>query len=691
MVVPSESSMRWLALLCLAGCSESPAPTAEAASRGEEGSAETSEQRLDDSSEHTSDDDASENAGARDDVEAPEAPRQARCAAPLPIYADGAHAGDVCPADLATRGLTEIDLSDGWVPFIFRDDPSLGEAGHQPYRTIYQALADERLSDVPDEYQSEPYLELFGIQPTLRVILGRLEDEARHACHDAVDDAPLAALSYTLHPWSTERAETVQRKRTAAYLRTRLTREVETRGLPGLDALEGDAQWGAHLERMRRLEAPILAVDAAQAHLVCDGFLNATTVRQNASIFDWRIASALATWQRAHAIVSGGSLDLETRAYLAVDSREMVLRQLLRTLRERVVDATGMIEDGSAAHTWGTVLGRTLDVDAIHFDAGHDAHPAGAPDLVSAATEAAAHALGWEDAALALTSLRAMRDAGHSRVAVRLPTVPSYYAADMPLRAEIDRGDIWYERRGGRVEQRPILTLFADTPEGPVALVRWPTTIGGWKPERTSSGAIGVRYKESYVGPRVWRDVVASPAWMPPPSTPDDELVKRVNGRWVANRALFGPGYRSAYGLAMVVHHRVVPSRDETTEPLFIDQGIRAHGSVSYRSITSGTSHGCHRLYNHLAVRLASFLLRHRTHVRHGSMPVRYGRTAHAHGATVPIRIESRGYRYELVPPVPVEVLEGRVRGRLQQAQTGFRALPSQEAAAAVADAAADE
>ncbi|MCB9600263.1 MAG: hypothetical protein H6724_12070 [Sandaracinus sp.] len=667
-----------IAFLLLA-CSDPPVPEAEASSRPGTPTVETP------------DDEAAE--APRDDVpsDAPP-PRQAACADPLPLYADGARTGDVCESELGARGLTTIDLSDAWVPNLFVDDPALGEAGHQPYADIYRALADERFDDVPDEYESEPNLELFGIQPTFRVLLARLDDETRHACHDAIDDAPLAALTFTLHPWAAaDRETTLSRQRTVAYLRTRLGREAEARGLADLDALEGDPTWGAHLTRMRRLEAPLRAVEAVQAHLVCDGRLTESAARQNAGVFDWRSASALAAWQREHAIVGGGSLDAETRGFVAEDSRELVFRQLLRTLRERVVDATGRLEDGSASHTWGTVLGRMLDVDAIHFDAGRPPLPNGAPDLVAPATEAAARALGLTDPSHARTTLRALRDAGVDRVAVRLPPAPAYDSASMPLRAEIDRGDVWYERRGGRVEQRPVFTLYVDTPEGEVALVRWPTTIGGWKPERAPSGAIGVRYKESYVGPRVWRDVVASPAWLPPSSTPDDELVRRRNGRWVANRGLFGPGYRSAYGLAMLVLHKVYEPRGEETEPTFVDQGIRVHGSVSYRSITSGTSHGCHRLYNHLAVRLAGFMLAHRPHVRHGSIAVRYGRTAHAHGQAIPIRIESRGYRYELTPPVPIEVLEGRVRGRLREAQTGFRALPAREAAEAVAEAAADE
>src|SRR5690606_37647570 len=115
---------------------------------------------------------------------------------------------------------------------------------------------------------------------------------------------------------------------------------------------------------------------------------------------------------------------------------------------------------------------------------------------------------------------------------------------------------------------------------------------------------------------RVWHDVIASPAWLPPPNTPPAELVRREEREWVPNHDLFGPSYRSAYGLVMLMHHEMVERRD--AEPLFRDEGIRTHGSVSYRSILRGTSHGCHRLFNHMAVRLASFVITHRNHVRRG-------------------------------------------------------------------------
>lgn len=127
------------------------------------------------------------------------------------------------------------------------------------------------------------------------------------------------------------------------------------------------------------------------------------------------------------------------------------------------------------------------------------------------------------------------------------------------------------------------------------------------------------------------------------------------------NTALFGPGYRSAYGLTMIVHHRPAGEASGDEEP--VDEGIRVHGSVGYRSILTGTSHGCHRLFNHLAVRLSSFVLAHRRHERRGPIAAFYRREVVHAGRRLVFRIRSRGYRFELTPPIAVDVLEGRVVG----------------------------
>jgi hypothetical protein len=57
------------------------------------------------------------------------------------------------------------------------------------------------------------------------------------------------------------------------------------------------------------------------------------------------------------------------------------------------------------------------------------------------------------------------------------------------------------------------------------------------------------------------------------------------------------------------------------------------------------------------------FLLSHRDHVRHGPEATRYDRIVRF-GGIHRIRVRERGYRIELTPPVPVEVLPGTIRSK---------------------------
>lgn len=560
-----------------------------------------------------------------------------------------------------------IELDDRWAPAIFDEAPELGAAGAQPYRAIYVALADARDDELPADVEPERDLELFGIEPTFRVLRARLGDEARHRCHDAVADAALDALDRTLHASATSLEGQRARVGRVRFARTVLERERAARGLASIEALSEVREARAALAIEHREGPTVDAIAAAQAHLACESLLEA----HEPGVLDARTGAALARYQRRHAIVGLGALDASTRAHMRRDSRELDFLAVLRALRERVVDATGAIEDGSARGAWGTVLGRALDAPEMRTLAGHTPLEDGAPDWISAATEAAAIALGW-------TSPEAARAERPAAVAIRLPDTERPRGRRLELRAVIDRGDVRYERRARPPARRPVLTIYAREGDREVALARWPTTIGGWQPERLTSGRIVMRYKESPVGRRVWRDVVASPAWLPPTTTPDDELVRRVPGLgYLPDTRLVGPGHRSAYGLVMMVHHRPIArtGQDGAIETRLFDEGVRTHGSVSYASILRGSSHGCHRLHNHLAVRLAGFLLAHREHVRHGAEETRYARRVRApDGTTQLLRVRSRGVRYELVPPVEVEVLEGRIIGRLRRAPEG--ALP---------------
>src|SRR5262249_27393498 len=178
--------------------------------------------------------------------------------------------------------------------------------------------------------------------------------------------------------------------------------------------------------------------------------------------------------------------------------------------------------------------------------------------------------------------------------------------------AEIDRGDIWYDDEPPPFRRipvhRPALILYVDDNGTKRPLIRWPTTIGGWADQRMADGDLVQRWKESDVGPRVWRDLYAGPTWLPPPSTPDRDLVKNLynGGHYGLKTEVMGPGPHAAYGMMLLVHHEVIKLKDGTER--FDDNGIGTHGSASVTSIVNGTSHGCHRLYNQLAVPLPPFL-----------------------------------------------------------------------------------
>ncbi len=590
------------------------------------------------------------------------------------VLEDGRRVGFVCAESAARRGLTVLDLTDAWTPFILSDDPSMGETGIQPYGPIFRALADERIAEVPAEHHPERYLELFGIPPTLRVIRERLGDEERHACHAAIDDAPLVAEGPLLRPRGEDLERGRRDARNLSMLDRRLERAAAQRGLASIEELAGQPRWDRVLARRAEVYERVQAIRALQEHLVCDGILSG---RYERGVFDQKTADATELYHRRHVVFSGPLLTSGTRAAAAIDSREADFQALLRVLRERVASATGIIEDGSAAHAWGTVLGRVLDAEQLRADAGRRPAENPAQDLLSPATEAAARALGFTEPARALAALRRFAHNHIRRVAVRMPPLPRYHSADMELRAVIDRGDIRYDwpfrddgsRRPMWVRRRAVITLYARDGEAWKALIRWPTTIGGWNDEEVEAGSTELVYKESPVGPRQWREVVGSPAWIPPPATPDDDLVRRSRGGIEPRYDVLGPGYRSAFGLAMLIHEREQTMHDGETRTF--DEGIRTHGSVAYRSILRGTSHGCHRLHNHLALRLASFVLTHRPHRRVGRIPLVYERELEAYGHEATIEMTSRGYGFELVEPVPVMVTRGHIVGHQRTPLTG--------------------
>ncbi|MCG5051575.1 MAG: hypothetical protein KA712_01320 [Myxococcales bacterium] len=618
---------------------------------------------------------------------APSAPPAAP--APIVIVEAGRVVGPTTPEAAQRDGLTLVDLSDEWLPHVFSEAPETP----QPLRPYLIDLANGRLrsGSAYARAREDRTFEAFGISPSLNVLRRRLADRKRHACHDRVKDAVLEELSpkNVIPP---EEPEKVPNPDPATVSETPMILTGRTISPRSLTALE------------------TRAVVAMQAHLRCEDLLHRKATRGR---MDRRTVEGLHVYQRLHMLADSGRIDLDTRSTLRGDSREHDFRALLRALRERVVDATGLLEDGSALGVLAEVQGRLLDSPEFQplpmrttSTPPQGAPPAqgpspnapgetgpnvtAAPDLVAAATHTAAAALGFTSPdAVSASTLAAPSPLPSSRkaarkpprrgpaplppvVALRLPPRPAYHGQHMDLRAEIDRGDVVLARpkldKDGKkkwrppVSDRPTLTLYVRVGKGQVALARWPTTIGGWKTIQKSDGTMALKYKESVTGEALWPEVLATPTWHPSPGMPTRKLLVKRGDSWEPKTEIIGPGYRAAYGLVAIVHHQI-EGENESGEPQLMDHRIRTHGTPAYRSVKRGESSGCHRLHNHLALRLAGFLVRHRTHVRHGLAPEDYVRRLEYQGQQVALESDYKGYRFQLTPPVPVTVLDGEVSG----------------------------
>lgn len=199
------------------------------------------------------------------------------CADAVPVFQDGARHGETCAATAGQTGLTLLDLSPDWSPAVLAPGPD-GDA--PAYRAVYLALAQGRFADAGTDgalAAVDRGLEVFGFMPTLALVAARLADDTRHACHAAIDDAPLAAL--TRDPREQRTADATAQVRAAVQLRASLEHDQAKRGLPDLDALAAvDTYHARRIERLRTAERYVSGVRTAQAHLACDGLLAAADV-----------------------------------------------------------------------------------------------------------------------------------------------------------------------------------------------------------------------------------------------------------------------------------------------------------------------------------------------------------------------------------------------------------------------------
>ena len=584
------------------------------------------------------------------------------------LWADGKE-GWLDAQKAVADGYTLVDLGDDWTPYILAEQhDETGRPLPNRYRRVFIGLANDTLDSdgEPLEPGEKNYLELYGIFPAFSVLRARfLEDQAK-SCLDAAGQPALEAVE------------------TVAYVSPEDTRKVERRLARVRQELE-EARHKAHaktlaalivkrpdlepkLKLIERRAAEKLAMAEVEKRLTCEGLLGRKKGNvHKTGIYDDAMRLAVRHFQQKNMIYEANYLRRKTMDGLARATLDNDHDALLRALRERVVDAAGIVEDGTTDTKNGPpqYTAASGQREALR-------------NLAEEYTRAAATQLGLDTpaGALGFFSRHQAEDFRHLRAAVKLPPRPEYYSATMDLSIVVDRGDVWYdppfdENDHWHPQPRkryPSLTLMLRYRNQNIPLTRWRTTVGGWRAEQASNGYEYYRYKGSDIGPRVIRHVTSGPVWIAPTSTPIRSLVKGklINKHWeqVVNYDELGPGYLSAYGV--VAGYFVVPGKDGRND---FDNGIRAHGSSDYLSIYSqnGYSHGCHRLPNHLAIRMYDFLLRHRTVHVEGDAPMGFYRQFLFKESVYEMRIPSRGFIFTLDPPLPVNVLEGEIKGNLKK------------------------
>ncbi len=594
------------------------------------------------------------------------------------------------------RGYTIIDLGDSWRPYIFsHKTPGVEDQSDNAYASHYLDLANDRNNHDGDPLgeHEHNYLELYGIPPTLSVVMREWEQIAEiEQCLEAADYQP-AAFDPSIGNIAFQRGAGAKRLKSWRWAKSKLVKEMRKAGL-GEAAAAADYAAAADNPDTRRAYAKFLDFDRkvqlvrnAQIRLRCETLFNEKggLGKFEAGDYDRATQHALANFEKKHDVMGWGHFTEANISMLALSPREAVHQRLVRVLTERVVSSAGILEDGSA---------RDWRPDFSYENEAGDALPL--RDLAGEFTAASLKLLGLDDPDTALERLveleaLASKDGDHPEefgsllVALPLPELPDYYSEDMQFSTTIDRGDVWYDfpydEEGNKSSQprqrRPKLTLYVEYRDQKIPLVHWGTTIGSWRTE-LEDGKEYFKYKNSDVGDRVWQTIMAAPVWIPPGGTTPKSMtkLKRVGGkmRRVVNYDETGPGYMSAYGLVAGYHVKLNERRDGTVG--VYDNQIRTHGSVDYMSILRRYSHGCHRLYNMNAVRMFSMILQHRSYLREGQTQIGAGRSFDYNGRSYVMRLPTRGYRYELTEPIPVTVTEGRIRGSRRSPYSGMMPKP---------------
>jgi hypothetical protein len=598
----------------------------------------------------------------------PAPPVEAPFAQPVPLWVGGKVQGAVDLAKPRAAGEIVLDLGEDWTPYIFteRSNPT-DTPTPQAYRPTYLALArGEFPKDLHGQRaKKDKYLELYGIAPTLTLLRTRYEEMQRRDCGSKIDLTPLQRYERIVPYVDNPRAK----RDSSQFLgvEQRIKQLMAKKGVDSpakLDASTLSSAEQALLRQYDKIAPTALMIRAVQTRLECEGFFDGKGSHVDGAL-DWSTNEAIAEFERKHRVFGWGFVSRDTVEAMATPPMEGERQAVLRVLTERAMHAAGYIEDGS---TWSKP-------DKPPMFRGKDGKEHPVLNMEKEVGDALVRAFGLDTPESTLAWLKGLGDLrGNRLVAIQGPVPPEYYAQPiMDLSVIIDRGDVWYEfpyddqgkERPQPTQRRPNVTLFTEYLGEKIPLARYGSTIGGWRSENID-GTEMWKYKNSPIGPRVWKQIVAAPVWLPPPGTTAKAVLTHPPGGkstdWVVNLHEIGPSYASAYGLVAAYHAKFREGDDGELE-VQGDEGIRTHGSVDYMSIMQRHSHGCHRLHNHIAVRLMSFVLAHRAHKRIGQRIVAYQSTVELDDQEYELKIDKTGYIFQLDQPLPVEVLEGRIRG----------------------------
>ncbi|MBN1653807.1 MAG: hypothetical protein JXA30_08525 [Deltaproteobacteria bacterium] len=580
---------------------------------------------------------------------------------------------DAASADL--HGYLVLDLGEEWTPYIFSDGVKPdGEPAPNDYRKTYIALAQ---GDFPDDHHGErakddKYLELYGITPTLALLRKRFRETKARKCIEHLDLQPI--IDYQGFVSYVTNQEAAKNAGDFVYLRSKVHEMMRRQKVDTPEALDEsklNTRAKAIYARYQKVAPEYYAIRAVQDRLKCEGFFVGKG-RYVKGGLDWATHEALAEFERRHRVYGWGYFGTDTLNVLKMSPLEAEREGVLRVLTERAMHAARVVEDGTTS---------TLANEAPRTFLGSDGKQHPVPNLWAELSERIVNAFELQTPESTLAWLEALGELPKDKpllVAIRSPQIPEYYDGNMDLLLEYDRGDVWYDfpyndqgqELAQPVTRRPRITLSVRYNSQKIPLARFGTTIGGWRSEKIGDHIMW-KYKESPVGWRVWQNIVAAPVWLPPDGTPPRDVLKRRRIR-KANEPPFeinydetGPSYASAYGLVAAYHKKYLKKADGT---IIVggDEGIRTHGSVDYMSIMRRHSHGCHRLHNHLAVRLMSFILAHRPHKRLGHQPLSFSKIFEYEGEKYQMDMQEGGYIFEFDQPLEINVLEGRIKGKMK-------------------------